>query len=69
MNLRPKWQFYNTTQPPVWKHSYMTAKALTSYPSPIETAFKGYFFFFLANSSILAVGSEPADNKKRIGSK
>ena len=46
----------------------MTAMALGSYPSSIETAFKGYFFFFLANSSMIEVGSEPGDNKKRIGS-
>jgi len=34
----------------------------------METAFNGYFFFFLAKSSIDEVGSDPADNKKRIGS-
>jgi hypothetical protein len=29
----------------------------------------GYFFFFLAKSSIDAVGSAPADNKYRTGSR
>lgn len=69
MNLRPKWQFYKTTQPPVTKFSCMTANAFTSCPSPIETAFKGYFFFFFANSSTEEVGSDPGDNKNKIGSK
>lgn len=69
MNFKPKWQFWSTTQPPETNYSYITAIAFTSYPSPIDTAFNGYFFFFLANSSIVEVGSEPADSKYKRGSK
>ena len=35
----------------------------------MDTAFKGYFFLFLASSSIDEVGSEPGDKRNRIGSK
>jgi len=56
------------THPPLCPDSLTASLATLSYPSPIETILQGYFFFFLANSSIDEVGSVPADNKYNIGS-
>lgn len=66
---RPKWQFCKITQDPIGKAFSSSILAILSWPSPMETFSYGYFFFFLANSSIDDYGSAPADNKKRIGSK
>ena len=35
----------------------------------MDTAFKGYFFLFLASSLIYEVGSEPGDKMNRISFK
>ena len=45
----------------------ISAAPSLSCSSPIETFFVGYFFFFLAKSSIEFVGSAPADSKKSGG--
>jgi len=68
MNLIPKWQLWRITHPPVSPLSLHVSLATLSYPSPIETILHGYFFFFLANSSIDEVGSAPADSKYKTGS-
>jgi len=69
MNFRPKWQFYKTIQAPLTEPSSIAFLATFSYPSPIDTLSQGYFFFFLAKSSIEDVGSAPADSKNNTGSK
>ena len=68
INLRPKWQFYRITHPPSLALSSIAFLANLSYPSPIETFSVGNFFFFLANSSMLEVGSAPADKRNKTGS-
>lgn len=67
INPRPRWQFYKITQDPDKNPSLILLSAITYYPSPIETLSVGCFFFFLANSSILFVGSAPDESKYRIG--
>lgn len=67
--FRPKWQFCKIIHPPCSAHFSIYLLATISYPSPIDTLSQGNFFFFLANSSMVVVGSAPADNKYNTGSK
>jgi hypothetical protein len=67
MYCNPKWQFCKITHPPETMHSSITALAFFSYPSPIDTFLVGNFFFFLASSSIVDVGSDPGLNNIKTG--
>merc|ERR1719174_242227 len=59
----PKWQFWRMTQVPARNPFFIFSKATTSWPSPMETLSVGNFFFFLARSPIIEVGSDPAERR------
>mmetsp|Transcript_1338 Transcript_1338/g.3859 ORF Transcript_1338/g.3859 Transcript_1338/m.3859 type:complete len:223 (-) Transcript_1338:6240-6908(-) len=63
----PKCEFCKTTQPPVKNALLFFSRATFSWPSPMETLSVGYFFFFLANSSIENDGSLPAVSRYNTG--
>jgi hypothetical protein len=67
MNSSDRWQLLRTTHFPEINPFFIISRAGLSISSPIETLPVGYYFFLLAKSSILLVGSAPAESKKRIG--
>mmetsp|Transcript_2620 Transcript_2620/g.5538 ORF Transcript_2620/g.5538 Transcript_2620/m.5538 type:complete len:230 (+) Transcript_2620:1527-2216(+) len=66
INPIPKWQFCRISQVPAKNPFFCFSSAMISWPSPMDTLSVGNFFRFLASSSIIRVGSDPAESRYRM---